>query len=56
MHASKTAVDKQHIKETTEKIKTIAIPLDNKPILAKLSNGDIVSNVVNVTNLVINTS
>ena len=41
MHASKTAVDKQHIKETTEKIKTMAIALGNKPILAKLSSGDI---------------
>ena len=41
MHASKTAVDKQHIKETTEKIKTMATALGNKPILAKLSSGDI---------------
>ena len=42
MHASKTAVNKQHVKETTGKIWTMAIALDNKPILCKLSNIDIV--------------
>ena len=47
MHASKTAADKQHVKETSEKINTIVIGLDNKPILAKLSSGDIVSNELN---------
>ena len=47
MHASKPAVDKQHVKETTEKIKTMAIALDNKSILAKLSSGDIVLNELN---------
>ena len=30
MHASRTAVDKQPVKETTEKIKAMAIALDNK--------------------------
>ena len=47
MHASKTAADKQHVKETSEKINTIVIGLGNKPILAKLSSGDIVSNELN---------
>ena len=42
MHASKTAVDKQHVEDITEK--TMAIALDNKTVLAKLSSGDIVSN------------
>ena len=46
-HASKAAVDKQHVKKTTEKIKTMATDLDNKPILAKLSSGDILSNELN---------
>ena len=39
---SKTAGDKQHVKETTKKIKTMAVALDNKPILAKLSGGDFI--------------
>ena len=57
IHASKTAVDKQHVKETTEKIKAMAIALDNKPILNKLSSGNTVSNELNyITNLVIKTS
>ena len=47
MHASKTAADKQHVKETSEKINTTVIGLDNKPILAKLSSGDILSNELN---------
>ena len=47
MHTSKIAVDKQHIKETKGKVKTMAIALGNKPILAKLSRGDIVSNGLN---------
>ena len=34
MHASKTVVDKEHVNETTKKIKTMEIALDNKPILA----------------------
>ena len=46
-HASKAAVDKQHVKKTTEKTKTMATDLDNKPILAKLSSGDILSNELN---------
>ena len=45
MHASKTAVNKQHVKKTTKKIKTMA--MDNKPILAKLSSGDIATNELN---------
>ena len=47
MHASKTAVDKQHVKETIEKIKTMIIALDNKSSLAKLSSGDIASKKLN---------
>ena len=42
MHASKTAVEEQHVKKTIKKIKTMTI--DNKPILAKLSSGDIATN------------
>ena len=30
MHTSKTVVDKEHLKEITEKIKTMEIALDNK--------------------------
>ena len=47
IHASKTAVDKQGVKETKEKIKTMAIALNNKLILANLSSGDIVLNEMN---------
>ena len=47
MHGSKTAVDKQHVEDMTEKIKTMAIALDNKTVLAKLFSGDIVSNELN---------
>ena len=47
LHASKTAVDKQNVKEKTEKIKTMSIALDSKPILAKLFSGVIVSNELN---------
>ena len=47
MNAFKTAVDKKHVKETTEKIKTMAVVQDNKPIHAKLSSGDIASNKLN---------
>ena len=47
MNAFKTAVDKQHVKETTEKIKTMTVVQDNKPILAKLSSGDIATNKLN---------
>ena len=47
MYASKTDADKQIVKEAKEKIKTMAIAFGNKPILAKLSSGDIVSNELN---------
>ena len=47
MHVSKTAVGKQHVKETTEKIKTMVTALDNKPIFAKVSSGDTVQSKLN---------
>lgn len=50
MHASRTAVDKRHFKETTEMIKIAAIALDKKHILVKLSSGDIVSDELNYEN------
>ena len=50
MHASRTSVDKQHFKETTEMIKTMGIALDKKLILVKLSSGDIVSKELNYQN------
>ena len=50
MHASRTAVDKRHFKETTEMIKIAAIALDKKHILVKLFSGDIVSDELNYEN------
>ena len=47
MLASKTATDKQYVKETTEKIKTMVFAMDNMSILTKLSSRDIVSNELN---------
>ena len=43
MHASKTAVDNRAIVN----IKTMVIALNNKPILTKLSSGDVISNELN---------
>ena len=44
MHATTNTVDKQHIKDSTKKIKEMASYLDLRHAVAKLSSGDIVSN------------
>ena len=47
MHVSKTAAEKQQVKETAEKIKTMTIASGSKPIIAQLFCGEIVLNELN---------
>ena len=44
MHATTNTVDKQHVKDSTKKIKEMASYLDLRHAVAKLSSGEIVSN------------
>ena len=47
MHVTKTAAEKQQVKETAEKIKTMTIASGSKPIIAQLFCGEIVLNELN---------